>query len=145
MKVVVCGSVESVAKNLAVVEGLKQLGHEVEIPRTVQMILAGEVSLAKFTADKEAAGDLKYREMAEEDLIIRYYRLIEKAEAILVINVDKRGIKNYVGGNAFLEVGFAYVLGKKIFFLNDIPEIPYYRDELRAMKPIILRGDLTKI
>jgi predicted RNA-binding protein with PUA domain len=41
-------------------------------------------------------------------------------------------------------MGFAHVLGKKIFLLNDIPEISY-KDEIKMMQPIILEGELSKI
>jgi len=56
----------------------------------------------------------------------------------------KKGVKNYVGGNSFLEMGFAFILKKKIFLLNDIPEMPY-TSEIVAMKPICLKGNLEKI
>ncbi len=62
----------------------------------------------------------------------------------LAVNIDKKGIKNYIGGNTFLEMGFAHVLDKKIFLLNEIPDISY-KDEIKAMQPIILNGDLSKI
>ncbi len=41
-------------------------------------------------------------------------------------------------------MGFAHVLDRKIFLLNDIPDISY-TDEIRAMKPIILNGDISLI
>ena len=41
-------------------------------------------------------------------------------------------------------MGFAHVLNKKIFILNDIPEMIYI-DEIKAMQPIILNGNLAKI
>lgn len=34
---------------------------------------------------------------------------------------------------------------KKIFLLNSIPIGMSYADEIEAMKPVILNGDLTKI
>ncbi|MEI6238518.1 MAG: hypothetical protein WCP15_03225 [bacterium] len=34
---------------------------------------------------------------------------------------------------------------KKIFLLNDIPEDLAYADEIIAISPICLKGDLTKI
>ncbi len=61
-----------------------------------------------------------------------------------MINLTKKGIDNYIGGNTFLEMGFAYVLAKKIFLWQDIPEM-IYTDEIKAMQPIILNGDLNKI
>ena len=52
-------------------------------------------------------------------------------------NYDKHGIKNYIGGNAFLEMGFAHVLGiKKFIYLNPIRKMPYYETEIVAMRPL---------
>jgi len=63
---------------------------------------------------------------------------------IEMTNYDKNGTTNYIGGNSFLEAAFAHVLNKKLYFLFDIPEMGY-SDELRAMQPVILNGDLSKI
>ena len=60
------------------------------------------------------------------------------------MNTDKDGKSNYIGGNTFLEMGFAHVLGKSIYVLNPLPEVSY-RDELDAMKPVVLNGDLNLI
>jgi predicted RNA-binding protein with PUA domain len=65
-------------------------------------------------------------------------------DAILILNLEKNNIKGYIGGNTFLEMGFAHVLNKKIFLLNEIPEMGY-KDEIVAMKPVILEGDLNRI
>ena len=59
-------------------------------------------------------------------------------------NFDKHNIQNYIGGNTFLEMGFAHILKKPIYLLNEIPEMSY-TDELRAMQPIVIKGDLLKI
>jgi len=58
--------------------------------------------------------------------------------------MDKNGIGNYIGGNTLIEMAFAHVLNKKIFLLNPVPEISY-KDEIIAMQPIILNGNLEKI
>lgn len=34
------------------------------------------------------------------------------SDAILVLNYDKKGIKNYIGGNTLMEMGFAHVHDK---------------------------------
>ncbi len=80
----------------------------------------------------------------EKDLIRSYYNEIKNADAVLVANYDKNGVINYVGGNSFLEAAFAHVLNKKLYFLFEIPEM-IYSDELKALQPIILNGDLNKI
>ena len=64
---------------------------------------------------------------------------------MLVLNYDKNDVKNYIGGNALMEIGFAYVLNKKIFLLNPIPDIPYYKTEIESVRPIIINGDLGNI
>lgn len=44
-----------------------------------------------------------------------------------------------------MEIGFAHVLNQKVFLLNPIPDIPYYKIEIVAVQPIILNGDLSKV
>ncbi|MBI5401399.1 hypothetical protein HZB05_01050, partial [Candidatus Wolfebacteria bacterium] len=66
-------------------------------------------------------------------------------DAVLVMNLDKHGIKNYIGGNTLMEIGFAHVLNQKIFLYNPIPDIPYYKSEIEAVKPTIIDRDLSKI
>jgi predicted RNA-binding protein with PUA domain len=66
------------------------------------------------------------------------------SDAILVLNFDKNGVKNYIGGNTLMEIGFAHVHDKKIFLLNPIPDMPY-KDEIEATDPVVLSGDLSKI
>jgi len=71
--------------------------------------------------------------------------LIKKSDAILVLNYDRKGIKNYIGGNTLMEIGFAHVLEKKIFLMNPIPDIEYYRSEIEAVRPVIIEQDSDKI
>ncbi|PIS41507.1 MAG: hypothetical protein COT25_02780 [Candidatus Kerfeldbacteria bacterium CG08_land_8_20_14_0_20_42_7] len=61
-----------------------------------------------------------------------------------MLNYSKKGVNDYIGGNALMEMGFAYVNNKKIFLLNDIPGMQY-TDEIRAMHPIVLHGDLANM
>jgi len=147
MRITICGSVTSTPEIKNAKDELEKMGHSTEIPFTTKKIIDGTISFEDFNEEKEKNGDGKFRELAQSeniDLIKRYYNLIEDSDAILVVNMDKNGVKNYIGGNALLEIGFAYILDKKIFLLNDIPKISY-KDEIVAMKPIIVKGDLTKI
>jgi len=63
----------------------------------------------------------------------------------LIVNGEKHGIKNYIGGNVLIEMGQAYVNHKKIFFLNGMPSGLSCMDEIEAMDPICLHGNLNKI
>jgi hypothetical protein len=67
------------------------------------------------------------------------------SDAILVCNFDKKGIKNYIGGNTLMEIGFAHVNDKKIFLYNPIPEDVPYVDEIKAMIDAVINNDLNLI
>lgn len=63
---------------------------------------------------------------------------------LLNSNISKNGIENYVGGNSLIEMAFAHISDKKIFLFNPSPNMSY-KDEIEAMKPIILNKDLGRI
>lgn len=88
---------------------------------------------------------LKLKHKNEQDAIREHWGTIGKSDAVLVLNYEKHGIHGYIGGNSFLEMGFAYILRKPIFLLNPIPEMPYYKTEIIAMKPIAIDGDLARL
>lgn len=69
---------------------------------------------------------------------------ISENDALLVLNYEKYGQSNYIGGATFMEIVKAWELGKKIFLLNPIPS-NIFEDELRGINPIILDGDLSRI
>lgn len=144
MKIIICASINFTYKVKEVADVLSGYGYDVEIPFYSQKILNNEASMEDFLKIKQKEGDAQFRIKAKEDLIKRYFRLIKDSDAVLVVNIDKNGVKNYIGGNVFLEMGFAHVLDKKIFLLNDIPDISY-KDEIKAMQPIILNGNLNLI
>ncbi|MDD4761836.1 MAG: hypothetical protein PHZ25_02345 [Candidatus Pacebacteria bacterium] len=136
MRIVICGSM-SVSKQMVEIEKyLREQGHEVVIPENADKYASGE-----FQAEDSHEST---KNKIEYDLIRKYYLTIKDADAVIVVNYDKGSIKNYIGGNSYLEAGFAHVLNKKLYFLNDIPDM-IYGDELKALQPIILNGDLSKI
>ena len=69
---------------------------------------------------------------------------IARSKAILVCNYEKNGIQDYIGGNTFLEMGAAFIYNIPIYVLNAIPKLPY-TDELLALAPIVLAGDLSRV
>ncbi|MFA6013231.1 MAG: hypothetical protein WC799_24795 [Desulfobacteraceae bacterium] len=70
---------------------------------------------------------------------------IEKSDAVLIVNITKKDVVNYIGANTFLEMGFAYYRKKKIFTLNPLPDQPFIVDELLTFEPIVLNGHLEDI
>jgi hypothetical protein len=137
MKIVVSGSMQFSDQMLEVAEELRKLGHEPVLSSYVERY-AGK---SHDQIERLKLED-KYN---DRNALIEYWDFLQDVDALLMLNYDKHGIKHYVGGNAFLEMGFAYVLNRPIYFLHPLPDMPYYGTEIIAMKPIIIGGDLSKI
>jgi len=115
---------------------LRELGHDVFLT-DLHKTLVGKTD--------EEIEKIKLYQKNNLDAIREFWRMMQGADAVLVLNFDKNGVKNYIGGNTLMEIGFAHVLNQKIFMLNSIPEMPYCKTEIEAVKPIIIGGDLKKI
>ena len=70
--------------------------------------------------------------------------MIKKMDAVLTLNFDKNGKKNYIGGSTFLELYEAFMEGKTIYLYNEIPEGLLF-DEISGFSPVIINGDLNKV
>ena len=115
---------------------LREMGHDAFITDLHKAMIgktAEEIELIKL--------DQKYN----KDAIREFWRAMQGADAVLVLNLDKHGIKNYIGGNTLMEIGFAHVLNQQVYLLNPIPNMPYCKTEIEAVKPIVLDGDLVKL
>ena len=136
MKIAVCSSMTFSPKILELGRTLKELGHEVTLPRFTEEYATLESSDSMHV---ESAHN-----KVEHDLIRDYFEIIKEQDAVLIYNKTKKGIENYIGGNTFLEMGFAHVLHKGVFLYFPIPNMSY-SDEIEAMQPVVIRGDLKKI
>lgn len=136
MKIGIAGSMQFTDKMIEFCDALEKLGH------TVFMSGFKDRYVGKSAEEIEK---LKLEDKFEHDAIREFWQPMQDADALLVLNYDKHGIKNYIGGNAFLEMGFAHVLNQKVYLLNPAPDMPYYGTEIIAMKPTIIYGDLSKI
>ena len=81
----------------------------------------------------------------ENNYLKVHYKNICDSDAILVVNSEKDGVKNYIGPNVLIEMGQAYVNDKKIFLLNEIPVGMPHTDEVETFEPICLKGNLADI
>jgi hypothetical protein len=153
MKITLCGSIAFYKEMELAKDFLLKLGHEVKIP---------ELSLE---TPKEYGGDKKIyfgkhiednggidafpvghkiwslKEAAIKD----HFDKIDWADAVLIINPDKRGITGYIGGNTLIEIGVAFYLKKQIYILNPISSDLSYKQEILGMKSTILNGNLNLI
>lgn len=130
------GSMQFTEKMLEIRDQLNKMGHDAFVT-DLHAALVG-----KSDNEKEK---IKLDQKNNSDAIRVFWRAMQGADAVLVLNYDKKGIKNYIGGNTLMEIGFAHVLNQKIFLLNPIPEIDFYKTEIEAVSPVIINGDLSKI
>lgn len=136
MKIGIIGSMQYTEQMLLVRDQLTVLGHEAFVTDLHKAFVG------KTDEEKEV---IKIDQKNNKDAIREFWYAMQGADAVLALNLDKHGIQYYIGGNTFLEIGFAHVLGQKIYLMNPIPDISFYKTEIEAMKPIILNGDLSKI
>ncbi len=136
MRIGIVGSMQFTEKMLEIRDQLNKMGHDAFVT-DLHAALVG-----KSDNEKEK---IKLDQKNNSDAIRVFWRAMQGADAVLVLNYDKKGIKNYIGGNTLMEIGFAHVLNQKIFLLNPIPEIDFYKTEIEAVSPVIINGDLSKI
>ncbi len=136
MRIGIIGSMQHTEKMVEARDKLASLGHDVFITNLHTDFIG------KNDDEKEK---IKIHQKNNQDAIREFWKLMQGADAVLVLNLDKHGIPNYIGGNTLMEIGFAHVLNQKIFLLNPIPEISYYKSEIEAVKPVVINGDWSKI
>lgn len=136
MKIGVIGSMQFTEKMIAIRDDLNNLGHDAFLTSLASPFVG------KSDIEKEK---IKIDQKNNQDVIREFWNLMQGADAVLVANYDKHGVNNYIGGNTLMEIGFAHVLNQKIYLLNPIPDIRYYKSEIEAMRPVILNGDLSLI
>jgi len=122
----------------AVKEGLESLGYDVLVPMEVESGRVPLEALPHVTDEEKITAKIEY------DFIRGHFKKINTSDAILVLNYEKKGVPGYIGGNTFLEMGYAFGLGKKIYLMNPVPKMDY-AVEMHAMKPIVIHGDLQII
>ena len=146
MKITLCGSIAFYTEMQEIQNKLEKMGHEVKVPpievpgKDGTMISVQEY----YNIRREAGADEKWVWDNKAKAIMNHFEKEEWADAILVTNIEKKGVAGYVGGNTLMEMGVAFYLKKPIYLLNQVPEISY-KEEILGMKPILISGDLSKI
>lgn len=137
MRITVCGSMVNYGKFVNLKNNLESAGHSVVLPEPTDCISEKKIRKGCYVDT--------YKLKVKYDYMRKHFANIMLSDCVLIANYEKGGIKNYIGGNTFLEIGFAYFINKPIYLLNPIPKIDIFYHEIRAMNPKVLRGDLSHI
>jgi hypothetical protein len=81
----------------------------------------------------------------KEEAIRSFKPKMDECDAMLVCNFDKGEKKNRIGDNTFLEMGYMFLISKKLFVLNGPPYGDDKIEEVLGMRPTFLHGDLVLI
>src|SRR3989344_7824617 len=106
MRIGIIGSMQFTDKMVEIRDKLISLGHEAFVT---------DLHKAMIGKDYEEIEKIKLEQKFNQDAIREFWRAMQGADAVLVLNLDKNGIKNYVGGNTLMGIGFAHVLNQKVF------------------------------
>lgn len=141
MKVYILGSNSFMKKMVETTDKLLSMGVDAFIAEHYRKMVAGE---SQDMYNMWASGERAEVKKKYNTFKLHYKHILE-SDAILLINDEKHGIQNYIGGNVLIEMGQAYVNDKKIFFLNGMPTDSKltYLDEIVALQPICLNGNLN--
>lgn len=141
--ITICSSANFYKQAIAIQEQLeKQAGYTVIVPDTAnEMKRTGDYDVSHYKTWFAEPDD--YDKKAT--LMRNHFDKIAAGDAILVLNFEKNGKQNYIGGNVLMEMGIAFHLKKPIFILNDAPEESSFIEEILGMQPIFLKGKAENI
>lgn len=140
--ITICSSANFYRQAVDIQDQLQEEGFEVIVPVTARrMKESGDFEVDHYKTWFADAGD--YHKKAT--LMRAHFDEVAKADAILVLNYEKHGTANYIGGNVLMEMCLAFYLQKPIFILNEVPEDSAYVEEIWGMEPVLLHGDITAL
>src|SRR4030042_5799742 len=135
--IVVCSSISFYKQALESEKSLKRLGFKVSLPisaRKMEKTNNYDTSFYKPWCKNPA--DFKRKAFLMRD----HFNKILKGDIVLVINLDKDGKKNYIGGNVLAEMAFGFYFKKPIFVLNVVQKDSPFYEEVFGMSPTFIQG-----
>ena len=151
MIITICSSIKFWPQILEVKSQLENMGHEVLIPPHEVKNEAGElIPVEAYYEIRRAmmASDGQEHDwiwLRKKEAIMTHFNKVSQADVVLILNYEKNGIANYIGGNTLMEMGVACWLNKPIYLMNPIPSDLSYTEEIKGMQPIVINGDLSLI
>jgi hypothetical protein len=140
--ITICSSASHYKQVLEIEKELEKLGFKVKIPSTARTM----GKLNNFAVDKHKTWFKNEKDYYKKTrFIVNHFKKIIAGDAVLVLNLEKKGMKGYIGGNTLMEMTIAFHYKKPIFVYNNISEELSFAEEVYGMNPKFLEGDLTKI
>lgn len=140
--IAICSSLNFYRQVVHVQNEIENLGYQCIIPASAErMKKSGDYEVSHYKTWFNEKNDYPKKKA----LMLGHFEEIKKCDAILVLNYDKNGKLNYIGGNVLIEMGIALFLKKPIFILNDAPNESPFLEEILGMNPISLGGKISQL
>ena len=135
MKIFICASKHNYGYVADVKKALEERGHVITVPNSYDEPMKEE--------EVKTMGEDEHRKW-KGDMIRLQKEKVDANDCILVLNFEKHGQPNYIGGATFLEIFRAFDTDKKVYLYNPIPECNF-KDELIGMDVEVIHGDLSRL
>jgi hypothetical protein len=138
--IVICSSASFYRDLFPIQDALQSFGYRVVLPKTAHKMQKNN----NFDVSSHKTWYKNPRDYHKKKALMdAHFKEIVKGDAILVVNLEKNGIKGYIGGNALMEITIAYFYRKPIFIFNDIAHDSLIKEEIYGVNPVFLKGDLN--
>ena len=135
MKIFICASKHNYNYVAEIKTELENMGHIITVPNSYDEPMKEEkIKLLGIEEHRKWKGNM-IRLQKEK---------VDNNDCILVLNFEKNGQQNYIGGATFLEIFRAFDSGKDVYLYNEIPECNF-KDELIGMGVKVINGNLDLI
>ncbi len=140
--IVICASVSFYRQAIEIEEQVKGQGYKVIVPKIAYAMRdANDFEVSHYKTWFADANE--YHKKGE--LMRAHFDRIAEGDAVLVLNFEKHGVQNYIGGNVLMEMGIAFYLEKPVIILNEVPKDSAFLEELLGFEPTVLHGKLADL
>ncbi len=140
--ITLCSSASFYKELLKVRDELVRMDWRVELPEVAEkMLQSGDFRVETYKTWFKNPADYTVK----AKYVLSHFEKIKRTDAILVVNQPKNDIAGYIGGNVLMEMAVAFEHKKKIFILNPADKRLPLLEEVLALQPVFLNGDLAKI
>jgi hypothetical protein len=140
--ITICSSANFYREASLIRDDLEQLGLRIIVPTTADRMKASDdYEVAHYKTWFADPDDYDRKAF----LMREHFAKVLEADAILVINNEKHGQPNYIGGNVLMEMALAFHHNLPIYLLNDIPHESPFAEEIIGMGSIPLHGDHKRL
>lgn len=140
--ITICSSASHYREALKIHDELKKLGFKVKIPEIANVMRrTNNFDVSTYKTWFKNKNDYSKK----TNFMKAHFKKVVEADAILVTNFEKNGMKGYIGGNVLMEMVIAFHHKKPIFIYNNISKKLPVKEEVYGLNPIFIKGNLNRL